>query len=84
MTANASITVEEMEDAIIVPNWAVRLDRETGQAFVNRLRPDNLIEEVIVTTGLRNDQFSQVLSGLQEGDIVVVTDQREGFSFFGN
>jgi HlyD family secretion protein len=84
MTANASITVEEMEDVIIVPNWAVRLDRETGQAFVNRLRPDNSIEEVIVITGLRNDQFSQILSGLQEGDVVVVTDQREGFSFFGN
>ena len=84
MTANASIIVEEIEEVIIVPNWAVRLNRESGQAFVNRLLPNNIIEEVTVTTGLRNDQFSQILSGLQEGDVVVVTDQREGFSFFGN
>ena len=83
MSANASIIVEEMEGVIIVPNWSVRLNRETGQAFVNRLLQNESIEEVIVTIGLRNDQFSQIVSGLQEGDVVVVTDQREGFSLFG-
>jgi HlyD family secretion protein len=84
MTANASIVVEEMDGALIVPNWAIRLDRETGQAFVNRLLADKSIEEVPVVTGLRNEQFSEVISGLVEGDIVVVTNEREGFSFFGN
>jgi HlyD family secretion protein len=84
MTANASIVVEEMDGALIVPNWAIRLDRETGQAFVNRLLVDNTIEEVPVVTGLRNEQFSEVISGLAEGDFVVVTNEREGFSFFGN
>ena len=84
MTANASIVVEEMDGALIVPNWAIRLDRETGQAFVNRLLADNTIEEVPVVTGLRNEQFSEVISGMAEGDMVVVTNEREGFSFFGN
>jgi HlyD family secretion protein len=84
MTANASIVVEEKDGALIVPNWAIRLDRETGQAFVNRLLADNTIEEVPVVTGLRNEQFSEIISGLTEGDVVVVTNEREGFSFFGN
>ncbi len=84
MTANASIVVEEMDGALIVPNWAIRLDRESGQAFVNRLLADNVIEEVPVVTGLRNEQFSEIISGLTVGDIVVVTNEREGFSFFGN
>ena len=84
MSANASIVVEEIEDVLIVPNWAVRLDRETGNAFVLQKMADGTIAETIVETGLRNEQFSEVLSGLQSGDVVVVTTEREAFSFFGN
>lgn len=83
MTANASIVVEELGDVLVAPNWAVRLDRETGQAFVNRLATDGSIDEVVVETGLRNDQFSEIVSGLEEGDVVVVTDEREAFTLFG-
>lgn len=84
MTANASIVVDEVEGVLIVPNWAIRLDRETGQAFVNRQKADGSIEEVVVETGLRNEQFSEVISGVNEGDVVVVTNERDGFSLFGN
>lgn len=83
MSANASIVVEEITDVLVVPNWAVRLDRETGQAFVNRLNADGTIAEINIETGLRNEQFSEVTSGLNEGDEVVVTNEREGFSLFG-
>ena len=83
MTANASIVVREVEEVLIVPNWAIRLDRDSGNAFVKRLRGDGSVEEVVVETGLRNEQVSEVVGGLNEGDIVVVTDEREGFNFFG-
>lgn len=84
LTANASIVVDELDGALIVPNWAIRLDRETGNSFVNRQNPDGTVEEVIVVTGLRNEQFSEVISGLNAGDTVVVTNEREGLSsFFG-
>ena len=53
MTANASIVVQEMDNALIVPNWAIRLDRETGLAYVNRLNGDNSIEEVAVVTATK-------------------------------
>ena len=68
---------------LVVPNWAVRLNRETGEAFVLTRRPDGLVEEVVVETGLRNEQFSELLSGLGEGDLIVLTKEREGFSLFG-
>jgi HlyD family secretion protein len=84
MSANASIVVERLDDALIVPNWAIRLDRETGLAYVNRMNGDGTVQEVVVQTGLRNEQFSQVISGLAAGDRVVVTNERQGFSFFGN
>ena len=83
MTANASIVVREVEEVLIVPNWAIRLDRDSGNAFVKRLRGDGSVEEVVVETGLRNEQVSEVVGGLNEGDVVVVTDEREGFNFFG-
>lgn len=84
MSANASIVVQEIDDVLTVPNWAIRLDRETGNAYVLQKMADGTISEVVVGTGLRNEQFSEVLSGLQAGDVVVVTSERETFSFFGN
>jgi HlyD family secretion protein len=84
MTANASIVVEEIDDVVVIPNWAIRLDRETGEAFVNVLQDDGSVTETVVETGLRNDQVSQIVSGLEEGDVVVVTDEREQFSIFGS
>jgi HlyD family secretion protein len=82
MSANASIVVDEVDDVLIVPNWAIRLNRETGEAFVNLLQADGSIEEVVVETGLRNEQFSEVLAGLSSGDLVVLTNDREGFNLF--
>jgi HlyD family secretion protein len=84
MSASASIVVDEVADVLIVPNWAIRLNRETGEAFVNLQQADDTIEEVVVETGLRNEQFSQVLAGLSAGDRVVLTNDREGFNIFGS
>ncbi len=84
MTANATIVTDLLDGVLVVPNWAIRLDRETGQAFVNRLAAGDAVEEVPIVTGLRNEQFSEVISGLSEGDMVVVTNEREGLgAFFG-
>ncbi len=83
MSANASVVVEEVSDVLMVPNWAIRLDRETGEAYVSVQRGENSFEEVKVVTGLRNELYSEVLSGLDEGDVVVVTNERESFTIFG-
>ena len=83
MSASAAITVDEIDDVLVVPNWAVRLNRETGEAFVLVRRADGTVEEVVVETGLRNESASEVLSGLNEGDVVVLTNEREGLNFFG-
>ncbi|MCL4870475.1 MAG: efflux RND transporter periplasmic adaptor subunit [Anaerolineae bacterium] len=83
MSANAAIVTQVVENVLIVPNWAIRLDRETGQAFVLRENGDGTIAEVTITTGIRNEQFSELLSGLQAGQTVVITSEREGFNLFG-
>jgi len=83
MSANAVIEVAQVADVLMVPNWAIRLNRETGEAFVNRLQPDGSVTEVVVETGLRSEQFSELRSGLSAGDTVVLTNERESFSLFG-
>lgn len=82
MSANASIVVQEVENVLTVPNWAIRLNRETGEAFVQVKQADGSIAEIAVVVGLRNELSSEVRSGLQEGDVVVVTNEREAFSLF--
>jgi HlyD family secretion protein len=82
MTATADIVVDEARGVVLVPNWAIRRDRDTGQAYVGVLK-DGEIEDVPVELGLRNDQFSEAKSGVREGDVVAVSTAREQFSFFG-
>jgi len=72
MTAEATIVIEEKQDVLVVPNLYIRLDRRSGRAFVNVLRPDDRIEEVEVTLGLRGQEDSEILSGLEEGDLIAV------------
>jgi HlyD family secretion protein len=82
MTAEASITVEEKRDVLVIPNQYIRLDRGRGQAFVNIQRPDGTLEEVEIRLGLQGQDTSEVLSGLNEGDVIAL-DLSDRFSLFG-
>ncbi len=70
MTANATIVVEELTDVLLVPTWIVRVDRSTGQTYVDR-QVGNRTERVDVELGMRYEGQAQVLSGLAEGDKLV-------------
>jgi len=71
MTANATIIVEELADVLTIPTWVVRVDRSTGQAYVDRWVGDS-VERVNVQLGVRYEGVAQVLDGLVEGDEVVL------------
>ena len=70
MTANASIILEKRENVLLAPNWAVRRDKTSGKSFLT-LQSGDKTEEIEVKTGLRNDTFSELLSGAQAGQVVV-------------
>jgi len=82
LTATAEIVVQELRDVVLAPNWAIRRDRTTGQAFASVLR-NGQITEVEVQLGLRNENFSEVVSGLSVGETVAVRTARQPFSLFG-
>ncbi len=82
MTATGAIVVAEARAVVLVPNWAIRRDRQTGEAFVGLMR-NGVIEEVSVTLGLRDETFSEIVSGVSAGEVVAVDTTREQFRILG-
>jgi len=80
MSATAVIMVEELTDQLLIPNWVVRIDQATGQPYVYRQTADGL-ERVDVRLGVRYEGYSQVLGGLEEGDVLVLVREEEGGFF---
>jgi HlyD family secretion protein len=74
MTANVDVVTEHRDNALLVPNRFVRIDRASGQAFVDRLVGAE-IQPTEIQIGLRDETMSEVLAGLGEGDVVVLVTQ---------
>jgi HlyD family secretion protein len=81
MTAAVNIIVNQITDALLVSNRAVRL--VNGQRVVYILVNDQL-KQVNVTLGASSDTDSQVVGGeLQVGDLVVLNPPQDLFSSGG-
>jgi RND family efflux transporter MFP subunit len=71
--AEATITLEKKEGAIAVPLQAV--DQDNGQTTVDAIDASDKIERRQVMLGIQTATDAEVLSGLQEGERVVVSDR---------
>jgi RND family efflux transporter MFP subunit len=69
MYAEVSLHIAESRHALAVPLDAV--DRSTAAARAYLIGAQGVIHIVPVTLGLETDQSVEVLSGLQEGDVVI-------------
>jgi multidrug efflux pump subunit AcrA (membrane-fusion protein) len=69
MTVNVMFTLEERKDTVVVPFRAV--ETEGGQAYLTRVTVTGS-ERVAVTLGLITDMQIEILSGIEEGDVVTV------------
>jgi multidrug efflux pump subunit AcrA (membrane-fusion protein) len=74
MSAEAQITVERVDNAIIVPISA--LQGRAGRYAVQVRNADGSIEPRSVEVGMKTSTAAEVLSGLSTGDVVVVADGR--------
>jgi HlyD family secretion protein len=72
MTADASLVTEEKRDVLLVPNAAVRVDRNSGVYSVQRVAADGTAVAVIITVGLRDAENTEVTGGLSAGDRVLL------------
>jgi len=76
MTADAQLITAQKKDALLVPNAAITADRQAGTYSVNLVTGEQdgrpLVEEREVQIGLKDKNFTEILSGLAEGDIVQI------------
>lgn len=72
MSATATIIVDQLNEALTVPNRFVRIDRTNGQAYVTVETEPGRFVETPVTLGLRSETESQIVDGVQAGDVLVL------------
>ncbi|HLU60035.1 MAG TPA: biotin/lipoyl-binding protein [Pseudonocardia sp.] len=70
LTASANVVVDHRDNALAVPNAALLQSGDTGVVTV--VEPDGSQRQVQVELGLAGDSVTQVLSGLHEGQRVLV------------
>ncbi len=70
MTATASIVTESHPNVVEVPNRAIKTQGRTKTVQV--LDASGKTETRTVQTGVSNDQFTEIVSGLQAGEKVVI------------
>ncbi|MCS7282930.1 MAG: efflux RND transporter periplasmic adaptor subunit [Anaerolineae bacterium] len=81
MSASVTIRVQELTDQLLIPTWAILTNPITNRPYVLR-RTASGVEPVNVQLGVRHSGYAQVLSGLSEGDILVVPNQSGSSSTF--
>jgi HlyD family secretion protein len=73
MTANAEIVVTEHHDALSVPEQAMSWDNDKNAfVYVPDAKSKDGQKKVPVTAGISNGSRTEILSGLKEGDTVVM------------
>ncbi len=70
MTTQNSIIIQEAKDAIFVPSLAVKT--QEGQSVVY-VKKDKEVEKRVVKTGVVSSVNTQILSGVEEGEEVVIS-----------
>ena len=71
MSADVEFITAKRENVLVVPNAAIQLDRITGMIYVEKLVNQERLP-VEIQIGMRSEQFSEIMAGLEEGDRVVV------------
>jgi RND family efflux transporter MFP subunit len=70
MYAQASIVLEHIANAVLVPIQAI--DRAESGTSVLAVTPNGVIERRAIRLGMETADVAEVTSGLNEGDLVVV------------
>lgn len=75
MGANATLIVKQKKDVVAISNKAIQF--EDGESFVWLADENGQLRRQTVATGFSNGRITEILSGLQEGDVALVEEQYE-------
>lgn len=84
MSASATITVEESEDAVVIPVLALQEKGNTAFVYTEQDADGNLAGEVEVEVGLSNGTQVEIISGLEEGTTVYYLKSESTSEVSGN
>ena len=76
MTTENNIKIANSKDVLLVSNMAIQ--KRDGKSFVNVLNNKNQPEQREVETGVQNDFHTEIKSGLNEGEKVIVSQVANG------
>lgn len=79
MTASILIRTRQIQDVVLIPNWAIRTDPTSKEIFTYCycIGRDGQPQRTVITIGERNENYTQVLSGLEAGmTVALVTEER--------
>ena len=74
MTAEVNITIDEKDNVLSVPLTAIRDDDFAGNAVLYLLDKQNQIVKQPIKTGIRDEQYIEVISGIGESDRIIIGD----------
>jgi len=69
MTSHVRIIIEEKQNVIVVPNGAIRFEDKKNVVYV-KSKGKTVRREV--TPGVRDDRFTEITSGLAEGEQIII------------
>ncbi len=70
MNASVTIIIDQRQDVLTVPSTAIQ--REGRESFVEVQKEDGSTERVVVETGLSDSTNTEITSGLEEGQTVII------------
>jgi len=70
MNASVTIVIDQAQDVLTVPVSAVQ--SEGRSKYVTVQKDDGSTEKVTVETGISNDSYTEITSGLEEGQTVII------------
>ena len=84
MSASASITIESVDNALIIPLDALRQTSSTAYVYTSYDESTGELGGMVeVQTGISNSSYVEIVSGLSEGDTVYYQEKRSsGFGGF--
>lgn len=71
MTANCTVIIEKAENVVALPIEAIQKN-DTNQEFVDVVQADGTTNPVIIKTGISDDYYVEITSGLSVGDRVQI------------
>ena len=71
MSAVCKIIIEKAQNVVTLPIEAIQKDQDNKE-FVNVVQPDGTTKETKIETGISDDYYVEITSGLNEGDRVQI------------